>query len=158
MKKPITPEGAKLRMADLCSRSEQCASDVSGKLLRFGLSAAQTKEIIESLKRDKFIDESRFAGAYARDKVRFAGWGVNKIRMGLIAKRISQSDIQAALASIDRSEYIEGLKRVGLAKAKGLNLNKPGDAAKFMRHILSRGYEASLASKLLEALRKRQNG
>ena len=149
-------EAMKLRMADLCSRSEQCEKDVRHKILRSGLGAEDAEKILSALREGKFIDESRFARAYARDKVRFSGWGRYKIRSGLMARRLKPSDIEEGLGAIDRKEYIEALKRAGIAKAKKLNLEEPGDARKFLAHMASRGFEGELAQKLLEAIRRKR--
>ena len=74
-KKPLTAEQALLRMADLCARSEQCPYDIAKKLRAKALSEADIHKVIDELRRRRFIDERRFAASFARDKVRFAGWG-----------------------------------------------------------------------------------
>ncbi|MDE7381602.1 MAG: hypothetical protein K2N03_05690, partial [Muribaculaceae bacterium] len=48
----VTAEGMKLRMADLCMRSEQCESDIRGKLIRSGLSSSSVEEIVAYLKKE----------------------------------------------------------------------------------------------------------
>ena len=63
-RKPITPEAALIRMADLCARSEQCSADIEGKLLRLGLSRAQAQKIVGELRDGRFIDDGRYARAF----------------------------------------------------------------------------------------------
>lgn len=154
-KNEITPEAARLRMADLCSRSEQCEADIRQKLYRLGLQARQVQEIVEYLIEHKFIDNARFARSFARDKCRFSAWGRNKIRVALIAKRISSPLISQALDSIDEADYVSALKRIAEAKAKTLDL-KGSDAyenrVKLFRHIIARGFESDLASKAVKSL------
>lgn len=145
-------------MADLCSRSEQCENDVLQKILKAGIPYPAAKNILDFLISDKFIDNARFARAYARDKVRFSGWGRRKIKMMLAAKRISSEDITEAIEAIDLKEYAEALKRAGVAKARNLNLNLREDSAKFYRHLIGRGFESKYVVQLMEAIRKRQNG
>lgn len=147
----------RLRMADLCSRSEQCEYDIRQKVIKAGILNQDADEILNFLKREKFIDDARFATAYARDKVRFSGWGRHKIRLMLTAKRISADIISQALDSIDMKDYAASLKRVGIAKLKSLDLNKREDAAKLYKHLLSRGFESKYALKFLEAARKHLN-
>lgn len=155
MKKPPSKDSVRLRMADLCSRSEQCSYDIGGKLHKSGLSSEDCTEILNFLKREKFIDDSRFAKAYANDKARFAGWGCHKIKLYLMAKHIKERDIAVALESINKKEYIEAFKRAAIAKARSLNLLEAADAQRFYRHLASRGYETELISKMLQALRER---
>lgn len=142
-------------MADLCSRSEQCSADVLEKILKTGISRDDAGDILDFLKREKFIDDARFARAFARDKVRFSGWGKLKIRMHLRAKRISDIDIASALEEIDSADYIAALKRAGIAKAKTLNVFEAADAQKLIRHLASRGFESGLIMKFLSAVRKK---
>lgn len=154
-KRVQTPDSVRLRMADLCSRSEQCSADVLEKILKTGISRDDAGDILDFLKREKFIDDARFARAFSRDKVRFSGWGKLKIRMHLRAKRISDSDIATALEEIDSADYIAALKRAGIAKAKTLNVFEATDAQKLIRHLASRGFESGLIMKFLSAVRKK---
>lgn len=152
-RRPATEESMRLRLADLCARTEQCEADLRDKIRRAGLPADATERILTVLREQKFLDESRFACAYARDKARIAGWGTRKIRQGLAAKHISSSDISRALTSIDRREYIESFKRAALAKARSLDLADPADVQKLYRHLASRGFESSLISKGISSLK-----
>lgn len=158
VKKPLSPEAARLRMADLCARSEQCEFDIRTKLLRLGLSKSDSEELLQFLRDNKFIDNSRFAVSFARDKCRFSFWGKNKIRLGLMAKRIPKTDIDNALREIDNKDYIDALRRVTLAKGRQLDLtgeNAREERLKLYRHILSRGFSSDLAAKAVESMVKR---
>lgn len=142
-------EKVRLRLAGLCAQSEQCEFDLRKKCRSAGLTEAQTDEVITFLRDNLYLDELRFARAYCNDKVRFAGWGVHKIRLGLMAKRLPGEVIRGAIGGIDRKEYIAALKRVGVAKAKQLDLSRPEERAKFFRHMASRGFETELITKML---------
>lgn len=153
--KPITAEAAKLRMASLCARSEQCEADIRQKLYRLGLSSSEVQKIVSSLIDERFIDNARFARSFARDKVRFASWGRNKIRLALAAKRMTSSDITQGLEAIEEKDYHEALHRVALAKARDLDLNGAEgreNRIKLFRHLLSRGFESDLVSKTVNTL------
>lgn len=157
MKTPVTPDAARLRMADLCARSEQCEADIRQKLYRLGLSSAEVQATVSSLIEDRFIDNARFARSFARDKCRFSAWGRNKIRLALAAKRISAQDIAQGLEAIDRKDYLDALKRTAMAKARTLDLkgeNAYENKLKLFRHILSRGFESELASKIIAQISK----
>lgn len=149
MKRPTTPEVAKIRMADLCARSEQCEYDIRQKLLKMGIFSDAAAEIIDYLIDNKFIDNSRFARSYARDKCRFSSWGPYKIRLGLAAKRISASDISQGIESLEDSNIADAVRRVAKTKARSLNLHGDDgreERMKLYRHILSRGFDSRLAS------------
>lgn len=155
-KSPKTPdpEALRLKMASLCARAEQCSSDILKKLRRAGLSSSESQEIIDYLKQHRFISDQRFAEVFARDKVRFAGWGRYKIRQALRAKAIPDGLIQSALASVDEADYVEALEKAMLAKARSLDLTDRNDAVKLFRHLASRGFESSLTVPRIKKLIK----
>ncbi|MDE6576654.1 MAG: RecX family transcriptional regulator [Muribaculaceae bacterium] len=158
MKKPVSPEAARLRMADLCARSEQCEADIMRKLQNLSLPGDVAGEIIKFLRENKFIDDERFARSFARDKCRFSSWGRNKIRLALMAKHIPADAIAHGLAEIDKDDYLNALRKVALAKFRQLDLTGEKareDRMKLYQHIISRGFESSLASKAVASLVRR---
>ena len=142
---PPDEEKMRLRLADLCARTEQCRHDLDQKMRRAGLSE-------EGRQRGGFIDERRYACAFSRDKVRFAGWGRQKIRQALSAKRLDSDAIDEGLRAISRDEYIGSLKRSALAKARQLDLSLPADRMKLYRHLASRDFESAFISKIVSYL------
>lgn len=150
-KKPVTAEKALQRLAALCARSEQCSADIRRKIAGYGLAPEECSEVLQKLVDNRFVDDRRYAGSVARDKVRFAGWGKAKIRMALYAKGLRGEIIDEALASIETADYKEALLRVARAKARCLDLRQRADRDKFVRHIVSRGFEPALAFRVLEA-------
>lgn len=144
----------RMRLADLCARTEQCTYDLREKMLRGGMTPEQTERILEKLREGRFLDDARFARAYARDKARFAGWGVMKIRRGLMAKRLPADIISEGIEAIDRKEYIEALKQAALTKVRSLDMARRDDVQKLYRHLAARGYETGLISKIVDFLRK----
>lgn len=151
--KPVDPDKLKLRMADLCARSEQCSHDVMEKLRRAGLDEDRSSDIVEFLQSNRFIDDRRFAGSFARDKVRFSGWGRNKIKAALQLRHIPTADIAEALATVPAAEYRDALMRAATAKSRDLDLDEYADRVKLMRHLASRGFTGSEAAVALEELR-----
>lgn len=156
-RRPPTEDGMLQRLAALCARTEQCEDDLRRKMWRAGLAGEAAERVLERLRELKFLDEGRFAAAYARDKVRFAGWGRNRIRQGLMQKRVGRSDIDAALEGIDMREYVDALKRVALAKARTLDLSCYDDSRKLYAYLLARGFESGPVGKLVDFLRNIEN-
>ena len=151
-KKPITKEAALLKMADLCARGEHCAFEIREKLGKMQLAASDANEIVEYLEENRYIDDSRFARAFARDKVKFSGWGKNKIRMALAMKRIPSAEISSALEEIDPEEYMAVAVNAAKAKARNLDLSDYDDKGKLYRHLASRGFEGSVISKAIQSI------
>jgi regulatory protein len=152
-KKPITREEALLKMADLCSRSEQCRSEIARKLQTKGLYVADIESVVKELIDRGFINEERYARSFANDKVRFSAWGRLKIRAALAVKRIPSSAVAAALEQIDEEEYADAAFRAARAKASYLDLSEYDDRQKLYRHLLSRGFESKIAAEAMKKLK-----
>ncbi len=142
--KPPSAEKELQRLEALCARSEQCESEILGKLRRRGLCASDAARVLESLKSRRFVDNARYASAFVRDKYRFMRWGRRKIAYALSAKGVSQADIEAAMDEIDADEYRTILAGLISARARVM-----GDEAytyegrtRLFRMAASRGYEA----------------
>lgn len=156
-KKPISAEAARMRMADLCARSEQCSWGILEKLRKLGLGMGESRKIVDELTARKFIDDSRYAGSYSRDKLRFSGWGPLKIRAGLYAKRISSAVIDEALGELNDDEVYDVAMKCGQAKSRSLNLALREDCVKLMRHLASRGFSSGVCSRVLHNIRLEQS-
>lgn len=143
---PITYENALNRAASLCSRCEQCSPDILKKLTSWGLGPSDSSRVIKRLEELNFLDDRRFARAYAHDKLSFSGWGRRKIIQGLWAKQLHREIIDSALDEIDVEEYDEIAMRVISQKAKSYNewpLSR-GNKVKLVRYGMMRGFEYPL--------------
>ena len=134
------------RAMNLCSRSEKCRRDILDKLQGWGVVNPVDREyIIGELVKHKFIDESRFARAYAIEKHRFNHWGFVKIGMMLRSKGIDEGTIKLAFNEIDPESYrkvlVDELERKR-ASVKASNIYEL--KGKMMRFALSRGFESDL--------------
>ena len=154
MRREMTKEEALVKMAGLCARSEQCESDIVRKLRAKMLSQIDIAWVIDELKRGRFLDNGRFAVAYARDKVRFSSWGRLKVRAGLAARRINGSIVSEALENIDAEDYAAALSRTANAKARSVDLSGRDGRVKLYRYLLSRGFEPDLAMAEIRELLK----
>lgn len=144
MKRQPTADEMLVRMASLCAGAEQCAADIRAKIAKQGFPSEEAERMIEYLERHRYIDDSRYARAYASDKVRFSGWGKMKVRMGLRAKGMGDAVIGQALEYIADEDYIDSIRKVMASKARSLNLNDVTDRQKLYRHMASRGFESAL--------------
>ena len=155
MRKTVSPADAVERLELLCVRSEQCTSDLRRKLFTWGITPSQSDTILNGLEQRGFVDDSRFARAYVRDKYRFSRWGRQKIVAGLIAKRIPRHIIDSALSEIQNKEYALTAFRAIAAKLRTLDTTMPRHElrAKLLRHAIAKGYESALILKILDSNR-----
>ena len=84
-----TPEQALAALMRLCARAERSEEDARRLMTRWGVAPADRERVLERLRRDRFIDDARYAEAFVRDKIRLSGWGARKIRTSLRLKGIA---------------------------------------------------------------------
>ena len=143
------------RMRNLCSRREYCRSDIMKKVLKaLDGDKAGAEKIIETLVREKYIDEIRYSSAFARDKASIAGWGETKIRYMLSAKGIPRDTISLALEEIDEGKAAGRLGKLMENKFKSLK-DDPQCRMKMLRFALGRGYGYEEVSSVLDGLMRR---
>ena len=129
------------RLQKLCSKAEYCRADVYRKALKdLEGDAEAAGRVVEQLVEDKYVDDARYASAYAREKASLQGWGPVKIRFQLRAKGISDPVIAAALEEVEPARAADKLERLLAAKARTLQ-GDPQFRLKLIKFGLSRGYE-----------------
>lgn len=140
------------RLRGLCSRREYCVGDVMKKALAALDGDRQAAgEVVASLVDDKYVDDLRYASAFARDKSAIQGWGPAKIRYILAAKDVSRDVIDNALQEIDHDKADSRLEKLLLNKSRSLK-GDPHIRLKLLRYALGRGYSYDAASKVIDSL------
>ena len=140
---------------DLCSRQEKCCSEIREKLEKFRLPGAHVEKVLETLKKEGFIDESRFAGIFVRDKLRLNRWGKIKIRYMLSAKQIPEEIIRNAMDAINDQNYLEILKEELMKKRRQIKDDNPFTVRnKLVRFGQQRGFESGMIFQVLDEMNK----
>ena len=128
------------KMRRLCSRREYCVSDIRTKLMKELEGDVQKVEsALTKLKEEKYVDDLRYATAFARDKAAISGWGATKIRYMLSAKGVAKDVISEALNEVDEGKASSRLKKLLENKYKSLK-DDPQWKIKLLRFALGRGY------------------
>ena len=124
-----------------CSKREYCSSDIRRKAmekLEWNQSAAD--EVLASLVADGYVDDFRYASAFAREKAALTGWGPVKIRFALSSKQIPRDVIDRAMEEVDDEKAAARLQRLLESKFKSLQ-GDPEIKLKLLKYALSRGYD-----------------
>lgn len=125
----------------LCARAEKCEADARRLMRGWGVSDADADAILARLVRERFIDDSRYATMYAREKASLAGWGSYKIRTALQRKQIDKAIIDEALRTIDAAHAAERLLERLQRKVRTIKAATPYELrTKLIRHGLSLGF------------------
>lgn len=129
------------RLQKLCSKAEYCEADIYRKALKdLEGDADAARKVLEALISEKYVDNARYASAFAREKAAIQGWGPVKIRFQLKAKGVEEGTIRAALEEIDRGKQADKLNKLLQAKARSLS-GDPQFRLKLLRFGLTRGYD-----------------
>ncbi len=108
-------------------------------------------EIISTLIEQNYLNEERFAIAFAGGKFRQKQWGRVKIKYELKKKQVSDYCIKKAMKLIVEDEYLLLLKKLADEKYASLKgeqylIRKK----KTMDYLISKGYEFDLVRNILE--------
>jgi regulatory protein len=131
-----------------CSYQERCLADVKTKLKEWNAAEKTVEKIIQTLEKEDFINEERYAIAFALGKLRNNKWGRNKIFYAMTQKQIPEIYIQMGLNEIDDEEYIQILKSV-LKSKKTVEKDEFKRNNKLVRYAVQKGFQASLAWKVI---------
>lgn len=133
------------RLRSYCAYQERSQREVRDKLYSLGMTPDEVEQGVTVLITEGFVNEGRFAEAYARGKHRTKRWGRIKIRMGLKRHGVSDVCIRKALESLSDEEYIATLMKLLEVKRKTLG-GKDDFKAKLalLRAGISHGFESEL--------------
>ncbi|MBQ6084260.1 MAG: RecX family transcriptional regulator [Bacteroidales bacterium] len=126
-----------------CAYQDRCTQEVRTKLATFDMPNPEKEKIVKLLVDEGYLDDERYASTFVRSKIHLKKWGVNKIKMSLKMKGISEEIISNALSEIDPEIYKDELIKV--LKAKKINESDPyKKKAKLAQYAIQKGYESSL--------------
>jgi regulatory protein len=153
-KKFFTKEVALQKLQAYCAYQERCHSEVATKLREFGIFGDTADALVAQLIEDNFLNEERFAVAYARGKFRIKSWGKIRIRMELKMRHIPDYSIQQAMKEIDtEGGYLATLERIIKHKALEYEDTDRQKSQKIYAYALRKGYESEFIGDTLKRLK-----
>ncbi|OAD90671.1 recombinase RecX [Aequorivita soesokkakensis] len=144
--KTYTVEEATKRMERYCAYQERCHKEVHQKLYEMRMIPVAVDEIIDHLLRHNFLNETRFAQAFARGKFRVKKWGRNRIINELKLREISTFNIKIALKEIPDSEYYKTFEALAEKRLQQLSSEKnlQKKRKKLADYLFYRGWESEM--------------
>lgn len=123
-----------------CAKREYCSSDIFAKAkMAMDGDEIAASEIVAELVREKYVDDLRYATAFAREKASLQGWGKMKISFMLVGKGIQKELVSKALEGIDSESADKKLEAVVSTKYRTLS-DDPQCKLKLLKFALGRGY------------------
>ncbi|MBK8502146.1 MAG: RecX family transcriptional regulator [Saprospiraceae bacterium] len=150
---PLNPDTLLSKIRKYCDYQERCHQEVRYQMLKLGARGEILEKIIGQLVEEGFLDEERFALAFARGKFRNNLWGKQRIRLELGRRKIGTYLQNKALEEIDPDEYRKSLSNLLMKKKQ--NLSPSPDATqkqKLFKYAHQRGFEADLIYELIQTL------
>lgn len=152
MKKP-SPQEAAEKIRRYCAYQERSHLEVRNKLYGYGLFRNEVDEILLGLLTDGYLNEERFAKAFAGGKFRMKQWGRIKITHALEAKGVSKNCIKIGLKEIDNTLYVDALRELLTGKSETIqedNIYATRD--KLSKYAMQKGYEPELVWSMLREI------
>ena len=153
--KTYTVDEAQKNLENYCAYQERCHKDVIDKLRKMKMIPEAIDTIVVHLITNNYLNEERFAKAFARGKFRIKKWGKNRIIRELKSRNVSKYSIDSALNEIDLDDYYKTLhelteKRILQVKEKNVYKKKK----KVVDYLLYRGWESHLIYEKINELIK----
>jgi len=152
-RKTLTNEQALQKLRHYCSYQERCHSEVRSKLYQLGVYKKFHDELIAELIQQNYLNEERFAIAFARGKFKMNQWGKRKITQALKEKRVSEYCIKTALNQIPENDYLETLQKLVEKKIESLNGEKISLKKNMVaQSLIAKGFEPKIVLNHIQLL------
>lgn len=146
---------ARQRIENWCAYQERAQQETKDKLYEYGLHKTDVEQIITELIGNNFLNEERFAIAFAGGKFRIKKWGKIKIKIELRQRKVSDYCINKALKQIPDKDYFSTLEKIIQQKSKLVKeTNKIKRHNKLIQYAASRGFEKDLIVDVLKEIEK----
>lgn len=138
-KHTYSEQEAYIKLSALCASAEYCEYDLRKKARNWD---TPLDSIISRLRQERFIDDSRYAHAFVRDKFRYNHWGRVRISQELKMRKISADIIEEALCEIPEEDNLDTLRRLIDTKRKSVKGKSEYEIrGKLIRFALGRGFQ-----------------
>jgi regulatory protein len=156
-KKQLTKEQSLQKLKHYCAYQERSHAEVREKLYALGVWKKDHDEIIATLIEENYLNEERFAIAYAGGKFRVKQWGRVKIKYELKQKQVSEYSIKKAMKQIDEEEYLKVLNKLAKEKYQSLKTEQwIIRKKKTMDYLMGKGFESGLITEVLNSISEKK--
>ncbi|TPV34745.1 RecX family transcriptional regulator [Paucihalobacter ruber] len=148
-----TVDEAHKALEHYCAYQERCHLEVQKKLQSMGMIPIAIDTIINRLIEDNYLNETRFAMAFARGKFKIKKWGRQRITRELKMRDISAYNIKVALQEISEDDYQKTLYALAEKRCAAIKeTNSFKKKKKLVDYLLYRGWESHLVYEVVSEL------
>lgn len=156
-KQSLTPQQALQKLKHFCGYQERSHHETVQKLYSLGLYKKDVEILLSQLIEENYLNEERYAIAFAGGRFRLKQWGRIKIKYELQQHKVSSYNITKALKEIEETDYLKTLETLATKKWASLKgeqyLNRQ---AKTTSYLLQKGFENNLISTVIGQLKTNQ--
>jgi regulatory protein len=148
-------EQALQKLRHFCGYQERSHDEVKQKLYSLGLYKDEIESAISVLIEGNYLNEERYAIAFAGGKFRMKQWGKVKIEYELKSKKVSAYNIKLALKSIEEIDYLNTLQALTQKKWESIALEDEKlfvKKSKITTYLLQRGFEKQLVAEAIASI------
>ncbi|MCX8491086.1 MAG: regulatory protein RecX [Cyclobacteriaceae bacterium] len=148
----LSPKEALVKIQHYCAYQERSHKEVKNKLFEYGLYASEVDEILAQVISDGFLNEERFAKAFAGGKFRIKKWGRLKIKQELEMLGLTSRCVASGLKEIDSRDYRKTLQE--LIQKKTSQISEENEFKRknlIARFVIGKGYESELVWSILKS-------
>jgi regulatory protein len=150
-RKKINSSEALAKLHRYCAYQERSHHEVRNKLFELGLPQSEVDELLSQLITEGFLNEERFAKAFAGGKFRMKKWGRLKIVNELEARGLTKNCIRAGLKEIEEDDYRKTL--IDLLEKKSIHIVEQNDFIrrdKLSKYAIQKGFEPDLVWSIIK--------
>lgn len=141
----MTEQEAYLRLAALCAQAEHCEYEMQEKMRRWEIADDAQARVMQRLITERYVDDERFARAFANDRVKYNKWGRRKVEQAMWLKHIAEDIRQRVLDSIDDEEYIAILRPLLQQKRRSVKAHNDYELRqKLIKFAIGRGFTMNI--------------
>ncbi len=152
--KTYTVEEAKRKLEAYCAYQDRCHKEVAQKLRDMRMIPDAIDVVIGHLLEHNFLNEERFAKAFARGKFRHKSWGRTRITRELKQRGIGAYNLKTALLEIEDEEYDRVFNTLSRKRYEQLSseTDKYRKRKKLADYLTYRGWEGDLVYERVKEL------
>lgn len=151
--KSYTLSEATQKIEHYCAYQERCHKEVVEKLRGMRMIPEAIDQILGHLIQENYLNEERFAKAFARGKFSIKKWGKNRIVRELKLRDISAYNIKSGLKEIEETEYLTTLDELSKKRMEQITETNPlKKKKKLADYLLYRGWESHLVYEKINEL------
>jgi regulatory protein len=150
-RKKVTPPEALAKLYRYCTYQERSHLEAKNKLFELGLTPNDVDELLTRLIMEGFLNEERFAKAFAGGKFRMKKWGRLRIVNELEARGLTKNCIKAGLKEIEEDDYHKTLQR--LLEKKSNEIDEEDQFVKrdkLSKYAIQKGFEPDLVWRIIK--------